>query len=376
MSVSLIRGRGLFPLLLILAALAYWWLHPSSPKVIAIGYIADPGVVLWNTPSQVRDQAAELHYGDRVEIVRQEGATAMVRTSAGVLGWLLDSRQIMDSVLWQQSADLLARARTLPVQARGLTKTVSNVRIEPGRNARRVFQFTRGTPVAVLERTVAEVPQASEEPAPENSNPTDQDRKPKQEDWVLVLRTDGPETATGGSSAEPRPAAPGDSGAAGPTNSVSGTALYTAAGGASPPIAGWVLARFIELDLPGPVRDYASSAGMHVVASFELNSVPDGSGGQAAQYLVAGARGGEGQACDFTMLRVYTWGVARKRYETAFVENKICGRLPVRVSSSAAGPEFRFVESGENAVERVYAMRQTVVRRVKQGRSGAGQPTH
>src|SRR6266852_2229215 len=168
MSASLIRGRGIFPLMLILAALAYWWLHPSPPKVIAIGYIPDRSVWLWNTPAQVRQEVAELHYGDRVEIVRQEGASAQVRTPAGVLAWLLDSRQIIDSVLWQQAADLLARARTLPVQARGVTKTVSNVRIEPGRNARRVFQFTRGTPVAVLERTVAEAPQANEEPAPEN----------------------------------------------------------------------------------------------------------------------------------------------------------------------------------------------------------------
>src|SRR5712691_8040900 len=374
MSASLIRGRGIFPLLLILAALAYWWLHPSPPKVIAIGYIADRSDFLWNTPAQVRQQVAELHYGDRVEIVRQEGATAQVRTPAGVLGWLLDTHQIMDSVLWQQAADLLARARTLPVQARGLTKTVSNVRIEPGRNARRVFQFTRGTPVAVLERTVADAAQASEEPAPESSNPGDEDRKPKQEDWLLVLRRDRPEAETGSSSAELHPAAPGDSGNSGPISGGAGAAQNTAAGGASPPIAGWVLARFIELDLPGPVRDNASSAGMHVVASFELNRVPDGSGGQAAQYLVAGARGGEGQPCDFTMLRVYTWGAARKRYETAYVENKLCGRLPVRVSSAPAGPEFRFVESGENAAERVYAMRQTVVRRVKQGKPDGAQP--
>src|SRR6266849_3040218 len=223
MSASLIRGRGIFPLMLILAALAYWWLHPSPPKVIAIGYIADPSVVLWNTPAQVRDRAAELHYGDRVEVVRQEGATAQVRTPAGVLGWLLDSRQIMDSVLWQQSADLLARARTLPVQARGLTKTVSNLRIEPGRNARRVFQFTRGTPVAVLERTVADAAQASEEPAPESSNPGDEDRKPKQEDWLLVLRRDRPEAETGSSSGELHPAAPGGSGISGPSGGAAGT---------------------------------------------------------------------------------------------------------------------------------------------------------
>jgi hypothetical protein len=369
MSSSLIRGRGIFPLLLILAAVAYWWLHPSPPKVLATGYIADRSVFVWNTLAQVRQQVAELHYGDRVEIVRQEGATAQVRTPAGVLGWLLDTRQIMDSVLWQQAADLLARARTLPVQARGLTKTVSNVRIEPGRNALRVFQFTRGTPVVILERTVADASQGSEEPAPENSNPGDQDHKSKQEDWLLVLRTGDGGAETGSSSAEPRPAAPGSSFTSGPVSGGPGTAQNSAAGGASFPIAGWVLARFIELDLPGPVRDNASSAGMHVVASFELNRVPDGSGGQAAQYLVAGARGGEGQPCDFTMLRVYTWGAARKRYETAYVENKLCGRLPVRVSFPPSGPEFRFLESGENAVERVYAMRQTVVRRVKQAES-------
>jgi hypothetical protein len=148
----------------------------------------------------------------------------------------------------------------------------------------------------------------------------------------------------------------------------------------TPPIAGWVLARFIEPDLPGPVRDYASSADLHVIAWFELNRVPDGSGGQAPQYLVAGARGGEGQACDFTMLRVYTWSVARKRYETAYVESNLCGHLPIRVSHSAEGPAFRFAETGDRPGESTYLMRQTEVRRVKEKSSAApvvpGRLTH
>ena len=42
-------------------------------------------------------------------------------------------------------------------------KTVSNVRIEPSRNGSRIFQFTRGTPVFVLERAVADAPQGPEE---------------------------------------------------------------------------------------------------------------------------------------------------------------------------------------------------------------------
>jgi hypothetical protein len=110
-----------------------------------------------------------------------------------------------------------------------------------------------------------------------------------------------------------------------------------------------------------------------VVAWFELNRVLDGSGGEAPQYLVAGSRGGESQTCDFTMLRVYTWGAVRKRYETAYVESDLCGRLPIRVTGAPAGPEFRFAQAGENAAERIYTMHQTVVRRVS-NKSSAPSP--
>jgi hypothetical protein len=130
-------------------------------------------------------------------------------------------------------------------------------------------------------------------------------------------------------------------------------------------VAGWVLARFIELDLPGPVKDLASSADLHVVAWFELNRVPNGSGDEVPQYLVAGLRGGEGQVCDFTMLRVYTWGSTRKRYETAYVESDLCGSLPIHISTGAKGPEFQFPDVDEGGADRKYVMFQTSVRRVK-----------
>jgi len=261
---------------------------------------------------------------------------------------------------------MLTRARAMPVQARGQTKTVSNVRIEPGRNGKRIFQFTRGTPVLVLDRTVADAPQSNEDSAVGEKDAGSEDQKPKQEDWLFVLRTESLAPASGEPASNPSPAAPASRASAGP---VSGgpraeQSDSPAASSSAPPIAGWVLARFIEPELPGPVRDYASSSDLHVVAWFELNRVPDGSGGQAPQYLVAGSHGGEGQACDFTMLRVYTWSTSRKRYETAYVESDLCGHLPIQVSSPPAGPEFRFAETGKHAAERTYAMHQTVVRRV------------
>jgi len=375
-----IRQRGVIPLVLVLAALVYWKLHSRAPIVTSVGYVADRNVELWNTLAQVKQPVTELHYGDRVEVLRSEGTSAQVRDASGTIGWVLDSREIMDSELWAKSAALLGHARTLPQQARGKTKTVSNVRIEPGRNGKRIFQFMRGTPVIVLERTVADAAQTGEEISQEERNAA-AGQKPKQEDWLLVLRADdssssgpGPEAASQ-DSAKPVSRASGGVVSAGP-QTVQADSTTPGASPAMPPgpVAGWVLARFIELDLPGPVLDYASSADLRVVAAFELNRVPDGSGGEAPQYLVAGTRGPEGQACDFTMLRVYTWGAARKRYETAYVESDLCGRLPIRVSQGAKGPEFRFSEAGDSSEERAYVMQQTAVRRVKESASPQSHP--
>jgi hypothetical protein len=363
----IVRSGGFIPLVLILAALVYWKLHPGSPKVISVGYVGDRDVILWNTLAQVRESVGEVHYGDRVEVVRVEGTAVQVRTPSGTIGWMRDSRQIMDSDLWGKSASLLERARTLPVQARGRTKTVSNVRVEPGRDGKRIFQFARGTRVLILKRAVSDVSQGPEENSQEEKSSTADEEKSKQEDWLLVLRAiDSPGNGEGIPSSGNAPAevkrATGDAVSGGPVVTQSGPSEV---GGLAGPVAGWVLARFVELDLPGPVRDLASSAGLRVVGWFELNHVPDGSGGAVPQYLVAGSHGGEGQVCDFTMLRVYTWGTARKRYETAFVESDLCGSLPIHISSGAKGPEFKFPDVDEGGAERTYAMYQTSVRRVK-----------
>lgn len=363
----ILRRHGLIPAVLIVAALFYWKLHPRTPQVISVGYVSDRDVILWNTLAQVREPTGELHYGDRVELLRLEGTTAQVRTGSGAVGWISDARQIMDSELWGKSAELLAKTREMPIQARGKTKTVSNVRVEPGRDGKRIFQFSRGTPVVVLARAVADAAPAQEETSQQEEKISTTDAgKPKQEDWLLVMRTeDSPaakETAAlSGNAPSPVKPTTSDAVSSGPLETQAAAAGFASSG----PIAGWVLARFVEFDLPDAVKDYASSADLHVVAWFELNRVPDGSGGEAPQYLVAGSRGGEGQDCDFSMLRVYTWGEKRKRYETAYVESNLCGRLPILVSSGAKGPEFDFADANANGADRKYVMAQTEVHRVK-----------
>jgi hypothetical protein len=145
-------------------------------------------------------------------------------------------------------------------------------------------------------------------------------------------------------------------------------------------LSGWVLGRFLELDVPAPLPDYASAAGMHIAAWFELNRVADVSGSAKPQYLVVGTRGPEGQPCDFTLLRVYTWSKPRQRYETAFVESNVCGKLPVKIAQAAArggDVTFGFEDwSKGTSAQRTYRMRENVVRRVREAGAAPAAETH
>jgi hypothetical protein len=121
---------------------------------------------------------------------------------------------------------------------------------------------------------------------------------------------------------------------------------------------------------------------MRPVAWFVLNYASDlENAGGRPQYLMAGNHGasnGDAQPCDFNSLRVYTWGAARHRYETAFVESNLCGYFPIRTSKQprTGDPEFRFtaLESNGARLERVYALHQTSVRREHEAESQKSAP--
>lgn len=344
------RRKLLFAIpLLCLVTLLAWFFRPKH-ETIGEGYISERSVTLWSGVAQVREPIDTLHYGDHVEVVARRNDNIKVRTVSGVLGWV-DSRNLMEPALWQRSASLLAKSRAMPVQARGRTKVATNLRVEPGRTEPRLYQFGRGVPVEIVGRAVADWSQVTDE-----KESSSEPQETKKEDWFLVRGT-----AT-------RP--PGEANAR-----TSETSATTQPGDQTIPIAGWVIARFLELDLPDPVREGTSSANIRPIAWFELNKVADPSGDKS-QYLVAATRGAEGQACDFTTMRVYTWNIKKTRYETAFIENDLCGQLPIQVGKGPkAEPEFRFHMMDGDKEERVYRLIQTVVRRIREGEtSGAKRP--
>jgi len=326
--------------LLCLVVIVAWALRPKREK-LGESFVSERSATLWSSVAQVREPVTLLHYGERVDVLGRRNDNVKVRTAAGQVGWI-DSRMLMEPALWQRSIKLLDQVRLMPVQARGRTKVATNLRVEPGRTEPRLYQFGRGVPLEVVGRGVADWLQVTDEKeSPSEAEPT------KKEDWFLVRGV-----AT-------RP--PGEAAAR-----TAETSTTTQPGDLTTPIAGWVVARFMDLELPEAVREGTASANVRPMAWFELNRVPDASGDKP-QYLVAGVHGGEGQPCDFTTLRVYTWNPKRTRYETAFIENGLCGQMPVQVAKGPKGePEFRFHQIGTKKDERTYRLIQTVVRRVRE----------
>ena len=332
--------------LLALVTLVAWMLRPKH-ETLGEAFVSEKVAPLLSGIAQVREQVATLHYGERVDVVGKRNDYVKVRTNAGTVGWV-EGRQLMEPAVWQRSIKLLDQTRGMPLQARGRTKVSTNLRVQPGRTEPRLYKFGRNAPVEIVGRAVADWVQAADEKEAAN-----EPQETKKEDWFLVRGV-----AT-------RPPGEAAARAAESTNT-------TQPGDQTIPIAGWVVARFVELDLPDPVREGANSANIRPVAWFELNRVSDPSGSKP-QFLVAAARGPEGQVCDFTALRVYTWYVKKSRYETAFIENNLCGQLSVRVGKGPKGePEFRFRVMDGNKEERVYRLNQTVVRRVREAGGASG----
>jgi hypothetical protein len=326
--------------LLCLVALLAWFFRPKRES-LGDAYISERSVTLWSGVAQVREQLGVLLYGDHVEVLARRNDNVKVRTASGVTGWV-DSRYLMEPNLWQRSAKLMDQTKSMPVQARGRTKVPTNLRVQPGRNEPRLYQFSRGASVEIVGRTTADWVQVSDE------KESSADEEPaKKEDWFLVRGV-----AT-------RP--PGE-------GAVRNSAITTTTqpGDQTTPIAGWVVARFISLDLPDAVREGTNSANIRPIAWFELNRVTD-PGGDHPQYLVAGTHSSEGSPCDFATLRVFTWNPRKSRYETAYIENNLCGALPIHVGKGPKGePEFRFHLMDAAKEERVYHLIQTVVRRVRE----------
>jgi hypothetical protein len=315
-----------FGLVLVIAFAAYRHFHHAQPP-LETAYIGNRQVTLWSTTAQVREPVVMATFGERVDVLDRFDDQVKVRTSSGVIGWTTED-QLLSAEFWHQAQELEAETAKMPIQASGHTRVLSNLHIDPARDSARIRQLDKNVPLDLYQRRTVDVPAASGVTMAASTDGSVPEAK--KEDWWLVrahVETASREGLT---------------------------------------LSGWLLGRFVDLDVPEPLPDYASSAGMRIVAWYELNHVVDDAGTVRPQYLVLGTRGGEGQPCDFTMIRVFTWGKQRERYETAFVASDLCGKLPLRLTAATmpgGDATFSFEDWSTGAAdERTYHMHQTIVR--------------
>ncbi len=353
-------------ILAVITGLVCWRLTRKNPP-IGEAYAGEPKVTLWSSTAQVREPVETITFGEPVQIMEKSGDNVKVEVTHGkqvAEGWVA-GRDLIDQKLWQAEGDLTKQAEGMESQGGAHTKAQANLRTEPGRDAPRFYQLEHDVPVVVLRRQVLDVPpppsQAAPQPsaretegAKEKGNPANEKgprttiekemgtvsansevltAPPKKEDWLLVLA----KTKDTGSLTE---------------------------------VAGWVLARFVDMDMPDPLPSYVSSAGMKPAGWMVLNRVADKNAFKD-QYLVFGTKGAnaEGSNCDFNTFRVFTWDTKRQRYETAFVESGFCGQLPVHCESATkpggdANFHFDVTDETGKAQRRHYHLHQTNVRRI------------
>lgn len=300
----------LFILLLIVAgcfALYYrYFRHPAQPRApTEVAYALPPTLNVEDTPAVLRRTIATVPNGTKLLVLGRTEHWAHVRLQNGIEGWApLESLQSAGP--FDKGLALFRQLGNEQVQAVGHTDTEVNLHLEPSRDAPALAHLAQNVHIEVFDRRlVPRQPQLS------------QSRATGVKDvWYLVRTADR---------------------------------------------AGWMLGRFVDLDVPPGIAAYAQ--GVNLVAWLVLDTVND-SGHEVPQYVAADRI--RTKDFDFNHIRVFTWWIKRHKYVTAYVQGGVNGYFPIRVTHIGSVPYFRLrlVDDDGNHVQKVYGLFDTIVKTI------------
>ncbi len=314
---SRLVALALLPVLLLAAGCS-----DEKSKTYPAGYVTAPKVALRDRLADVYNKVAIVENGERVEVLETFKRMVRVRTAGGAVGWM-EQRYLAGENVFQAFQKLAREHTQTPVAARALSRSIVNMRASPGRDGERLYQMPEGEKLELLRRSSADKPVPAGASPPSTGDDDEPALKPL-EDWWLVRNSRGH--------------------------------------------VGWVLGRMIDVDVPLDVAQYAE--GQRIVASFVLNHVED-QGKQIPQYLMLLTEPKDGLPDDYSQVRVFTWNPQHSRYETAYRERKLAGRLPVTVGREDFGKEgnlpvftLRLAAAEGASTEAKYKLNGVMVRRV------------
>lgn len=295
--------------IIVLAAVIGIYYHGfrNAAPPLEVEYVTSPSLDILDTPAVVHKVIAVLKYGDRVEILKEQGNWARVRAGTGSEGWVI-TKELVSAKVYEGGQQILKELQQRQAQAAGRTVLAANIHLEPHRDAPGLGMLMQGETLEVFDRRMVARKPAGGGVKPATSSAPDSDA------WYLV-----------------------EAGSR----------------------AGWILGRLITLDIPQGISQYAANYNM--VAWFVLNKVQDGNA-SVPQYLVADREGTVG--FDFTHIRVFTWSVRGHHYVTSFVRSGLMGNFPIQVEDINHVPYFRLrlVDRKGNKFQSVYGLFHTIVR--------------
>jgi hypothetical protein len=248
-----------------------------------------------------------LEPGTHVEILERRGRWYRVRLD-DLEGWMEVSTLLTDSMRDHIQENVNSALNQMP-QNTGVLAQDANLRVDPGRDTSILKRLRAQTAVEVLDRRTI----ARDDPA-------------ARPDAWLKVRT-------------------------------------------SPTEVGWLLASFVEFDVPEGIAPYTEEFVYSAVKV--LHEIDDPVAGTIRWYVVGERRAGADPNFDFTSIRVFTWNKSKQRYETAFrmyPKREIRGVYPLEVTQTPEGPAFRVYELGEDGktkAPRNFTMTGVVVREAK-----------
>ncbi|HEV2425899.1 MAG TPA: SH3 domain-containing protein [Terriglobia bacterium] len=300
------------------AAFVYYRLIYAPAHAVrgVVEYVLPQTLDVMDTTAEVRSVIGHLKAGDRVQVVAQTAHWSELKLRAGQTGWV-ENKYLLDGAIYDRGIKLLDDLQRHPPQAAGHASNETNLHLEPARDAIVLAELPQNQPLEIYARRLVD------RPAEIEASATETRAHPPRDVWYLVK-----------------------------TNFR----------------AGWVLGRFIDLDIPAGISLYAE--GINMVGWQVLRTVRDGST-DVPEYLVADRIGSE--TVDFNHIRVFTWWIKNHKYVTAYVQSDLNGYFPIEVEHTTdlhyyaqPSPYFRLrlIDDDGQRYQEVYGLFDTIVRPV------------
>ena len=157
---------------------------PGRPREPVLGqaFVGAASVKLRKEITPKSDEAATVHFGEKLEIIGTKRRFVRVRTRSGVEGWLEDNMLLGQSDMDQIKAQSDA-ARKYPSQGIATTFDTMNVHAQPNRFSPSYIQVKEGEKFDVLEHRLMTVPASAIRkpviPSSKAAKKTKREKKPK-----------------------------------------------------------------------------------------------------------------------------------------------------------------------------------------------------